>query len=87
MDGEVLEIAMYRVKPGIDRQRFLEESAPAGGWLQSRPGFLEDAQAAAAQFDDAAATEFATAPELSGLMAAVDPESIAMYHARKVATE
>ena len=105
MDKEVLEIAMYRIKPGIDRQRFLEDNAAAGKWLASRPGFLQRtlleadgqwfdlvrwsslaaAQAAAAQFEEASATEFANAPELRGLMTAVDPESIAMYHARPVA--
>lgn len=105
MNEEILEIAMYRIRPGLDREQFLQESAPADSWLRSQPGFrnrtmleadgqwfdlvrwgsLEDALAAAAAFETAAATEFATAPELRGLMSAIDPESVAMYHARETA--
>lgn len=104
---EILEIAMYRTRPEIDREQFLRDSAPAGGWLRSQSGFVErtlleadgqwfdvvrwatlaDAQAAAAAFESAAAADYATAPELRGLMSAVDPASVGMYHAREIASD
>lgn len=107
MKEEILEIAMYRTKPEIDRERFLRDSAPADGWLRSQSGFVErtlleadgqwfdvvrwaslaDAQAAAAAFETAAAADFATAPELRGLMSAIDPATVAMYHAREIASD
>ena len=104
---EILEIAMYRTRPDIDREQFLRDSAPADGWLRSQSGFVErtlleadgqwfdvvrwaslaNAQAAAAAFESAAASDFATAPELRGLMSAIDPATVGMFHAREVTSD
>ena len=39
-EGETVEIAMFRLKDGVDREPFLAAAEAASGWLRSRPGYL-----------------------------------------------
>ena len=96
MEGQ-FEIVIYRLKPDVDRSRFLEISNRATEWLRQRPGYLgrellEDESGQWvdlvrwATMDDAlaAASAFMDVPEAAAFMDAVEPESITMLHPRSV---
>jgi antibiotic biosynthesis monooxygenase (ABM) superfamily enzyme len=96
MDGQ-FEIVIYRLKPDVDRNRFLEISTRATEWLRRRPGYLgrellEDDSGQWvdlvrwATMDDAlaAANAFMEVPEAAAFMDVVEPESITMLHPRSV---
>jgi antibiotic biosynthesis monooxygenase (ABM) superfamily enzyme len=96
MDGQ-FEIVIYRLKPDVDRNRFLEISTQATEWLRTRPGYLgrellEDDNGQWvdlvrwATIDDAlaAASAFMEVPEAAAFMDVVEPESITMLHPRSV---
>ena len=96
MDGQ-FEIVIYRLKPDVDRNRFLEISTQATDWLRTRPGYLgrellEDDNGQWvdsvrwATMDDAlaAASAFMEVPEAAAFMDVVEPESITMLHPRSV---
>jgi antibiotic biosynthesis monooxygenase (ABM) superfamily enzyme len=96
MDGQ-FEIVIYRLKPDVDRNRFLEISTQATEWLRGRPGYLgrellEDDNGQWvdlvrwATMDDAlaAASAFMEVPEAAAFMDVVEPESITMLHPRSV---
>jgi antibiotic biosynthesis monooxygenase (ABM) superfamily enzyme len=91
------EIVIYRLKPDVDRNRFLEISTRATEWLRRRPGYLgrellEDDSGQWvdlvrwATMDDAlaAANAFMEVPEAAAFMDVVEPESITMLHPRSV---
>src|ERR671911_765422 len=96
MDGQ-FEIVIYRLKPEVDRKRFLEISTQATEWLRKRPGYLgrellEDDNGQWvdlvrwATMDDAlaAASAFMEVPEAAAFMDVVEPESITMLPPRSV---
>lgn len=96
MDGQ-FEIVIYRLKPDVNRDQFLEISARATEWLRNRPGYLgrellEDGSGEWvdlvrwATMEDAlaAASAFMETPEAAAFMDAVEPESITMLHPRRV---
>ena len=96
MDGQ-FEIVIYRLKPDVDRNRFLEISTQATDWLRTRPGYLgrellEDDNGQWvdlvrwATMDEAlaAASAFMEVPEAAAFMDVVEPESITMLHPRSV---
>ena len=96
MDGQ-FEIVIYRLKPDVDRNRFLEISTQATKWLRTRLGYLgrellEDDNGQWvdlvrwATMDDAlaAASAFMEVPEAAAFMDVVEPESITMLHPRSV---
>ena len=96
MDGQ-FEIVIYRLKPDVDRNRFLEISTQATEWLRTRPGYLgrellEDDNGQWvdlvrwATMDEAlaAASAFMEVPEAAAFMDVVEPESITMLHPRSV---
>lgn len=96
MDGQ-LEIVIYRLKPDVDRSRFIEISTRASEWLRQRPGYLrrqllEDDSGQWvdlvrwATMEDAlaAASAFMDVPEAIAFMDTVEPESITMLHPRSV---
>ena len=96
MDGQ-FEIVIYRLKPDVDRNRFLEISTQATEWLRTHPGYLgrellEDDNGQWvdlvrwATMDDAlaAASAFMEVPEAAAFMDVVEPESITMLHPRSV---
>jgi hypothetical protein len=96
MDGQ-FEIVIYRLKPDVDRNRFLEISTQATEWLRRRLGYLgrellEDDNGQWvdlvrwATMDDAlaAASAFMEVPEAAAFMDVVEPESITMLHPRSV---
>jgi hypothetical protein len=96
MEGQ-FEIVIYRLKPAVDRDQFLEISARATDWLRQRPGYLgrqllEDDSGLWvdlvrwATMDDAlaAAGAFMEVPEAAAFMDAVEPESVIMLHPRRV---
>ena len=96
MDGQ-FEIVIYRLKPEVNRDQFLEISARATEWLRNRPGYvgrelLEDYSGQWvdlvrwATMEDAlaAASAFMEAAEAAVFMDAVEPESITMLHPRRV---
>ena len=96
MDGQ-FEIVIYRLKPDVDRNRFLEISTQATEWLRRRPGYLgrellEDDNGqwvdlvrwATMDDDLAAASAFMEVPEAAAFMDVVEPESITMLHPRSV---
>ena len=96
MEGQ-FEIVIYRLKPAVDRDQFLEISARATDWLRQRPGYLgrqllEDDSGLWvdlvrwATMDDAlaAASAFMEVPEAAAFMEAVEPESVIMLHPRRV---
>ena len=91
------EIVLYRLKPDIERERFLQISARATEWLRTRRGYirrdlLEDESGQWIDLvrwetmDDAlaAADAFAQTPDAAAFMEAVEPESIRMMHPRRV---
>jgi antibiotic biosynthesis monooxygenase (ABM) superfamily enzyme len=96
MDGQ-FEIVIYRLKPDVDRTRFMEISTQATEWLRQRPGYLgrELLEDESGQWVDlvrwatkddalAAAGAFSEVPEAKAFMDAVEPESITMLHPRSV---
>ena len=96
MDGQ-FEIVIYRLKPDVDRDQFIEISTQATEWLRTRPGYLgrelledENGQwvdlVRWATIDDAlaAASAFMEVPEAAAFMDVVEPESITMLHPRSV---
>jgi antibiotic biosynthesis monooxygenase (ABM) superfamily enzyme len=96
MDGQ-FEIVIYRLKPDVDRSRFMEISNRATEWLRQRPGYLgrellEDESGQWvdlvrwATMDDAltAASAFMDVPEAAAFMDAVERESITMLHPQSV---
>ena len=96
MDGQ-FEIVIYRLKPGVNRNQFLEISARATEWLRTHAGYLgrELLEDESGQWVDlvrwatmeealAAANAFMEAPEAAAFMGAVEPESITMLHPRRV---
>jgi antibiotic biosynthesis monooxygenase (ABM) superfamily enzyme len=96
MDGQ-FEIVIYRLKPDVDRNQFMEISARATEWLRQRPGYqgrelLQDDNGQWvdlvrwATMDDAlaAASAFMEVPEAAAFMEAVEPESVMMLHPRRV---
>ena len=96
MDGQ-FEIVIYRLKPGVDRDQFMEISTRATEWLRQRPGYLgrELLVDDGGQWVDlvrwatmedalAAASTFMEVPEAAAFMDAVEPESITMLHPRRV---
>ena len=96
MDGQ-FEIVIYRLKPDVNRDQFLEISARATEWLRNRPGYLgrellEDGSGEWvdlvrwATMEDAlaAASAFMETPEAAAFMDAVEPKSITMLHPRRV---
>ena len=96
MDGQ-FEIVIYRLKPDVDRSRFMEISNRATEWLRQRPGYLgrellEDESGLWvdlvrwATMEDAlaAASAFMDVPEAVAFMDAAEPESITMLHPRSV---
>jgi antibiotic biosynthesis monooxygenase (ABM) superfamily enzyme len=95
-DGQ-FEIVLYRLKPDVDRARFMAISAQATEWLRQRPGYLgrevlEDDSGQVvdlvrwATIDDAlaAANAFADEPEAAAFTDAVEPDSIQMLHPRRI---
>ena len=96
MDGQ-FEIVIYRLKPDVDRDQFIEISNRATEWLRRHPGYLgrellEDDNGQWvdlvrwATMDDAlaAAGAFMEVPEAAAFMDVVEPESITMLHPRSV---
>jgi antibiotic biosynthesis monooxygenase (ABM) superfamily enzyme len=96
MDGQ-FEIIIYRLKPGVDRDQFMEISTRATDWLRQRPGYLgrellEDDNGQWVDLvrwvtmDDAlaAASAFMEVPEALAFMDAVVPESVTMLHPRRI---
>jgi antibiotic biosynthesis monooxygenase (ABM) superfamily enzyme len=96
MDGQ-FEFVIYRLKPDISRDHFLEVSARATEWLRNRPGYLgrELLQDDSGQWVDlvrwttienalSAASDFMAVPQAAAFMDAVEPESITMLHPRRV---
>ncbi len=96
MDGQ-FEIVIYRLKPDVDRDEFMEISTRATEWLRQRPGYLgrELLVDDGGQWVDlvrwatmedalAAASAFMEVPEAAAFMDAVEPESITMLHPRRV---
>ena len=96
MEGQ-FEIVIYRLKPAVDRDQFMEISDRATDWLRQRPGYLgrqllEDDSGLWvdlvrwATMDDAlaAAGAFMEVPEAAAFMDAVEPESVIMLHPRRV---
>jgi hypothetical protein len=90
---------LFQVKPGVERDQFLEVWAQANDWLQARPGFrhrelLEDESGQWielirwATLDDAlaAAAAIEDTEIAAAIMDAVVPETIRMLHPRRVAT-
>ena len=95
--GGQFEIVIYRLKPDVDRSRFMEISNRATEWLRQRPGYLgrellEDESGLWvdlvrwATMEDAlaAGSAFMDVPEAAAFMDAVEPESITMLHPRRV---
>jgi hypothetical protein len=98
MSSGVTEVVLYRLKPDVDRESFLRESSRACRWLEGRPGYLERElmESDDGQWIDvvrwetmehalAAAADFTQEPDLMPLMEALDPESVQMLHAHRVA--
>ncbi|MGH2614293.1 MAG: hypothetical protein ACRDJC_03560 [Thermomicrobiales bacterium] len=95
IDGQY-EIVLYRLKPTVDRGRFLAISSQATEWLRQRPGYLgrelleDDGQwvdlVRWATMDDAlaAASAFADVPEAEAFMDVVEPDSIHMLHPHRI---
>jgi hypothetical protein len=96
IDGQ-FEIVIYRLKPDVKRDQFMEISARATEWLRQRPGYrgrqlLEDDSCQWvdlvhwATMDNAldAASAFMDVPEAAAFMDAVEPESITMLHPQRV---
>ena len=96
MEGQ-FEVVIYRLKPAVDRDQFMEISAQATDWLRQRPGYLgrqllEDDSGLWvdlvrwATMDDAlaAAGAFMEVPEAAAFMDAVEPDSVIMLHPRRV---
>ena len=96
MEGQ-FEIVIYRLKPDMDREQFMDVSTRATNWLRQRPGslgrrLLEDDNGLWVDFvrwatmDDAlaAAGAFMEVPEAAAFMDAVEPESVIMLHPRLV---
>src|SRR5688500_11758160 len=97
MDGQ-FEIVIYRLKPDVDRDQFIEISNRATEWLRVRPGYLgrellEDDNGQWvdlvrwATMDEAlaAASAFMEVPEAAAFMDVVEPESMTMLHPLRVA--
>jgi antibiotic biosynthesis monooxygenase (ABM) superfamily enzyme len=95
----VYEIVLFRLKPDVEREHYLQVAANATDWLRARPGFLsrdilEDEsgqwvellrwQSMADALSAAAAME--GTPEAAAIYDVVAPESICMLHLRPVAT-
>ena len=96
--GEVVEVAMFRLKEGGERDAVLAALVPTAARLKRRPGFvrrelLEDGEG---QWVDlvhwstldeamAAGEAFTAAPETQGLLDAIDPATVRMLHPRVVA--
>jgi hypothetical protein len=94
------EIVLYRLKPDVERERFLEISARATDWLRHRRGYmrrdlLEDESG---QWIDlgrwetredalAAADAFAQSADAAAFMDAVEPESVRMLHPRRITSD
>jgi len=91
------EIVIYRLKPEIDRDQFMQISARATEWLRDRPGYLgrELLEDDSGQWVDlvrwatmedalAAASAFMEVPAAAAFMDAVEPESITVLHPRRV---
>ena len=96
MKGQ-FEIVVYRLKPDLNRDQFMEISTRATDWLRQRPGYLgrqllEDDNGSWvdlvrwATMNDAlaAAGAFMESPEAAAFMNAVEPESVIMLHPRLV---
>lgn len=94
------EIVLYRLKPDVERERFLEISQRATDWLRQRSGYigrelLEDESGLwidlvrwkSTEDALAAAEAFAQTPDAADFMEAVEPESIRMMHPRRVAAD
>src|SRR5215213_5947298 len=91
------EIVIYRLKPDVDRDQFMEISSRATEWLRKRRGYLgrellhDDSGlwvdlVSWSTMEDAlaAASAFMEVPEAAAFMDAVEPESITMLHPRPV---
>ena len=96
MEGQ-FEIVIYRLKPNVQREQFMEVSARATEWLRHRPGYLgrELLEDDSGQWVDlvrwatmedalAAAGAFMEVQEAAAFMEAVEPESITVLHPRRV---
>src|SRR5215213_10948874 len=90
------EIVIYRLKPDVDRDQFMEISSRATEWLRKRHGYLgrellhDDSGLWVdlvrwATMEDAlaAASAFMEVPQAAAFMAAVETESIIMLHPRR----
>jgi hypothetical protein len=95
---DVVEIAMFKLKEGVDRDAFLATVEPTAAWLKSRPGFvrrelLEDREGQWidlvhwSTLDDALAAgeDLMAAPEARGLLDAIDPTTVRMLHPQVIA--
>ena len=95
--SRVCEIAMFRLRPGVDRERLLMESDRVGNWLRQRSGFvgrelLEDETGQWVDLirwetmEDAmsAFAEFEQDPEMNDFISLLDPDSMQMLHAKTV---
>lgn len=97
--GHAVELAIFKVKPGVGRERLLETVGPVSDWVRTQPGFISrDLTYSAdtdtwidviwwASLDDArAAAEAAMSSESCGAMfALIDLEGTQMIHGERVA--
>ena len=93
------EMVLYRLKPHVARERFLEVAAQSADWLRNQPGYiewehLEDESGQRvdllrwASLDEALAAgeEFIKTPQAAAFMELVEEESVQMMQPRRVAT-
>jgi quinol monooxygenase YgiN len=99
MTDGTYEMVLYRLKPHVAREQFLEVTARAAAWLRNQPGYiewehLEDEGGQQidlllwASLDEALAAgqAFIKTPQATAFMELVEEESVRMMHPRRVAS-
>ena len=95
-------MVVFRLRPGVTREAFLEASRPTQAWLCQQPGMLErtlleptgdgttwvdTVRWASIEEAEAAMAGFASAQGNGDFEQMIDPESVQMLHLRVVPAE
>jgi hypothetical protein len=96
VEGDILEITMFRAKPGIEPDTFRQHATMATAWLKARQGYrgrtlveedglwIDIVRWASREDADAATAAFTSAAELADFMAGIDLDTAQMHHGKIV---
>jgi antibiotic biosynthesis monooxygenase (ABM) superfamily enzyme len=100
MSDKVLELVMFKLAPGAQRERFMEASDAVSRWVSGQPGFISRELSHDAEGDrwidvvwwrsleeaQAAAERAMSSEDCAPMIAMTDMESVLMVHGDLVAS-